>query len=141
MYSYSKRSKENLATTHQLIQKIFNEAIRHYDISVLEGHRGEKEQNEAYEKGYSQVKFPYSKHNSNPSMAVDAVPFPIKWNDTKRMTHFAGIIIGISRVMLKGTGYKLISGIDWDGDGEILEHKFLDYPHFELVEDGTHISK
>lgn len=133
MYTYSSRSRRALSTTHKLIQMIFNEAINHIDISVLEGYRDEKAQNEAYAKGNSQVKFPHSKHNTYPSMAVDAVPYPIDWKDTQRMTYFSGVIKGIASVMLKGTGYKLIGGIDWDDDMNIKEHKFLDYPHFELT--------
>lgn len=132
MYSYSSRSRKNLSTTHKLIQLIFNEAINTIDISILEGHRGEKEQNEAYEKGTSQVRYPNSKHNSYPSMAIDAVPYPIDWNNKERLTLFAGKILGIASVILKGTGYKLVSGIDWDDDGDTKDHNFLDYPHFEL---------
>lgn len=132
MPKFSHKSKNNLSTTHKLIQYVFNEVIKHVDCSILEGYRGEQEQNEAYEKGNSQVKFPNSKHNSYPSMAVDAVPFPIDWNDKTRLTYFSGIVIGISRVVLVGTGYEMISGIDWDNDLNIREHSFLDYPHFEL---------
>lgn len=132
MPKFSHKSKNNLATTHRLLQHVFNEVIKHVDCSVLEGYRDEEKQNEAYEKGNSQVKFPHSKHNTYPSMAVDVVPYPIDWNDKPRLTYFAGIVIGISRVVLIGTGYELISGIDWDNDTNIREHNFLDYPHFEL---------
>lgn len=132
MFKFSKRSKDNLATAHKLLQLIFNEAINHVDLTVLEGYRGEEEQNKAYNEGFSQVKFPNSKHNKYPSEAVDAVPFPIDWKDKVRNAYFAGIVIGISRLMLKGSGFKLISGIDWDDDNNINEHKFLDFPHFEL---------
>jgi len=111
--------------------------IKHVDCSILEGHRTEKDQNEAFKNGTSLVKYPNSKHNSYPSMAVDAVPYPIDWNDKTRLAYFSGIVIGISRVLLLGTGYTLISGIDWDNDNNIKEHKFLDFPHFELRKDGN----
>ena len=116
---------------------IFNEAIKHCDVTILEGHRGEKEQNEAFDKGFSKLRFPFSKHNDYPSMAVDAAPFPIDWKDTQRFAYFAGFIIGLGRLMLKGTGYKLISGADWNDNFYTKDHSFLDFPHFELVEDKT----
>jgi peptidoglycan L-alanyl-D-glutamate endopeptidase CwlK len=132
MYSFSQRSKNNLLSTHQLIQKVFNEVIKHYDCSIIEGHRGEKEQNEAFDKGFSKVRYPNSKHNQSPSMAADVVPYPIDWKDTSRLLLFAGIVIGISKSVLKDTGYELISGVDWDNDLNVKEHSFMDYPHFEL---------
>lgn len=132
MYKFSQKSKTNLATCHPLLQLVFNEVINHVDCTVLEGHRGEKEQNEAFDKGFSKVRFPNSKHNTYPSMAADVVPFPIDWKDTQRFILFIGIVLGISKMLLNGTNYELISGIDWDNDLNIKEHSFLDYPHFEL---------
>ena len=132
MYKFSQKSKTNLATCHPLLQLIFNEVINHVDCTVLEGHRGEKEQNEAFNKGFSKVKYPNSKHNQSPSMAADVVPFPIDWKDTQRFILFIGIVLGISKMLLNGTNYELVSGIDWDNDLNIKEHSFLDYPHFEL---------
>lgn len=132
MYSFIKRSKDNLSSTHPLIQKVFNEVIKHYDCTIIIGYRGEKAQNIAYENGFSKVKFPNSKHNQIPSMAVDVVPYPIDWKDTTRLLLFAGIVIGISKAVLADTGYTLVSGIDWDNDLNVKEHSFLDYPHFEL---------
>lgn len=132
MYKFSQKSKTNLATCHPLLQLVFNEVINHVDCAVLEGHRGEKEQNEAFNKGFSKVRFPNSKHNTYPSMAADVVPFPIDWKDTQRFILFIGIVLGISKMLLNGTNYELISGIDWDNDLNIKEHSFLDYPHFEL---------
>lgn len=132
MYKFSQKSKTNLATCHPLLQLIFNEVINHVDCTVLEGHRGEKEQNEAFNKGFSKVRFPNSRHNTYPSMAADVVPYPIDWKDTQRFILFIGIVLGISKMLLNGTNYELISGIDWDNDLNIKEHSFLDYPHFEL---------
>ena len=78
---------------------IFNTAIRFTDITILEGYRNEEDQNKAFENGFSKLKFPNSKHNVYPSMAVDALPFPIDWKDTQRLTYFVGFIIGLSRPM------------------------------------------
>ena len=132
MFKYSNKSEKELSTTHFLIQKIFDEAIKYVDITILEGHRDEEKQNEYFNKGVSKVKFPNSKHNSNPSMAVDATPHRINFKDLIRLSHFTGFMLGISKPLLENTGCRLISGIDWDADFNIKEHGFLDYPHFQL---------
>ena len=70
-------------------------------------------------------------------MAADVVPYPIDWKDTSRLLLFAGIVIGISKSVLKDTGYELSAGIDWDNDLNVKEHSFMDYPHFELRKNKT----
>ena len=71
-------------------------------------------------------------------MAVDAVPYPIEWDNTKRMKFFIGMIIGIAKI-LKNIGvisHDLVTGIDWDGDTELSDHTFHDHPHFQLKKKG-----
>lgn len=131
MYQYSKRSSDRLAICDERLQRVFNEVIRHRDCTILCGHRNEDEQNEAYRKGFSKLRYPASKHNRLPSSAVDVLPCPIDWKDTERMAHFAGFVLGVAASM----GIHLRSGIDWDSDGYIKDHSFLDYPHFEVVDD------
>ena len=106
-----------------------NKVITIVDCSILDGYRGEGKQTIAYKEGRSKVQFPDSMHNSFPSRAVDAVPFPVDWEDTERMAHFAGIVIGVGAAM----GITIRWGSDWDRDGDIHEHSFLDYPHFEVI--------
>nr|MDT0253070.1 hypothetical protein [Endozoicomonas sp.] len=77
------------------------------------------------------MQWPNSKHNSKPSRAVDAMAFPLDWFDYQRSAHFAGFVLGIAQSM----SIKLRWGGDWDRDGEMKDHKFIDYPHFELIDD------
>jgi hypothetical protein len=128
MPKFGKRSKENLATTHPDLQELFNEVIKHFDCSIICGHRGIKEQNEAYSKGLSKLKYPLSKHNKRPSKAVDVVPYPIDWGDKKRMYYFAGVVKGIAIKM----GINIRWGGDWDSDTEIKDNSFIDLPHYEI---------
>lgn len=58
MPAYSKTSKQRLSTCHKDLRLIFNTVIAHFDNSILEGHRGESEQMEAYHNGKSQLKWP-----------------------------------------------------------------------------------
>ena len=129
MYKFGKSSRARLETCHPDIQEILEEAIKVVDFSVLCGTRGEQEQSDLYHKGMSKVQYPNSKHNSVPSMAVDIAPYPIDWNNTERFTHLIGIVRGIA--LMKGI--KIRCGIDWDCDGDITDHNFMDYPHFELL--------
>ena len=131
MAYFGKTSKKRLATCDDRLQKVFNEVIKHIDCSVLEGHRSGERQNKLFEEGKTKVKYPNGRHNSNPSRAVDVTPYPVDWNDRERQTLFAGFVLGIAR----GMGITLRWGGDWDRDFKVMDNRFDDFPHFEIVED------
>ena len=131
MPHFSTESLDELGTCDDRLQSIFNEVIKQFDCSILDGHRGEEEQNEKYRNGLSKLQYPNSKHNSEPSLAVDAAPYPIDWHDRERFCYFAGYVKGIARLM----GIELRWGGDWDRDTEVKDNNFDDLPHFELVEE------
>jgi peptidoglycan LD-endopeptidase CwlK len=107
---------------------LFIEVIRITDCSVLCGHRNEADQNAAFEQGLSKLQFPLSKHNSLPSLAVDAVPYPINWNDTEAFQRFASIVLTTA----KRLNIPIRWGGDWNQNGSSADERFLDMPHFEL---------
>ena len=131
MYKFGKSSQARLDTCHPKIKEILEEAIQIIDFSVLCGHRGESAQNDAYNSGLSKLQFPQSKHNQMPSIAVDIAPYPIDWNNKVRFAQLGGIIKGIAHMK----GIKIRCGFDWDMDGDITDHSFMDWPHIELVLD------
>ena len=55
MPKFGSSSKRRLATCDERLQKVFNEVIKHVDCSVLCGHRGEYDQNKAFEEGKSML--------------------------------------------------------------------------------------
>ena len=130
MAKFGKKSRANLSTTHQSLQKVFNEVIKHVDCSVLEGHREKQRQNDLFDQGKSKVVFPNGRHNSNPSLAVDVTPYPVDWKDRERQTLFAGFVLGIAKSM----GINLRWGGDWDMDFQVNDNRFDDFPHFEIRE-------
>ena len=130
MPSFGKSSQDKLATCDPRLQKVFNEVIKHFDCTVIEGHRGEAAQNKAFAEGKSKLKYPQGKHNKTPSLAADVLPYPIDWNDTNRMRYFAGFVVGIAATM----GIKLRWGGDWNQNTELKDNSFNDLPHFELVD-------
>lgn len=129
MYKYSNKSKNNLSQCHPDLQLLFNEVICFIDCTVMCGHRSEEDQNKVYNSGNSKVKFPNSKHNSNPSMAVDVAPYPIDWDDTGRFYVFAGYVLLMADLL----DIKIRWGGDWDSDFSTTDQRFNDLAHFELV--------
>jgi peptidoglycan L-alanyl-D-glutamate endopeptidase CwlK len=121
MPSLSKRSLDNLKSCHPDLQKVAHEAIKGFDFSVICGHRGKAEQDKAVATGKSKAKWPTSKHNSKPSLAFDATPVPLDWNDIAAFHAMA--------TAMKTAARKVGVKIKWGGDFK----GFFDGPHIELA--------
>jgi hypothetical protein len=131
MPKFGSSSKKHLSEAHPKLQELFNEVIKEFDCSIIEGHRTEAEQNKLFHAQKSKVQWPSSKHNAEPSLAVDVCPYPIDWSDRERFNYFAGYVKGVAARL----GIKIRWGGDWDGDWEVRDNVFDDLPHFELVEE------
>lgn len=129
MHKFGKVSKLRLATCHPDLQVLMNEAIKYIDFSVLCGHRTEREQNRALASGTSTKKWPESKHNKLPSLAVDIAPYPVDWEDTARFARLAGYIERIA----DEKGIKIRWGGDWNDNFRTLDERLIDMPHIELM--------
>ena len=130
MPRFGKRSISRLKTCDQKLQELFYEVVKHFDCSIIEGHRGEERQNKAFADGKSKVKYPNGKHNQNPSIAVDVAPYPIDWSDRDRFHYFGGFVLGVAKEM----GMNIRWGGDWNQDTETKDNKFDDLVHFEIKE-------
>ena len=135
MPKFGKLSLERLATCDERIQKVMNEAIKHYDFTVLFGYRTPAEQFELFKQGRTLVgkewkvtgktvtnldgKTKMSNHNSNPSKAIDIAPYPIDWNNINRFLDMAKVV----KEAAKTVGVEITYGGDW---------KMKDYPHWEV---------
>lgn len=129
MPEFSKKSKERLSTCHPDLQLLFNEVIKHYDCTIICGHRGEKEQNEAFEKGFSKLKWPHGEHNKSPSMAVDVLPYPfLGWGNREQFIYMAGYIKSTADRL----GIKIRLGIDFNQDMNFKNDRLFDGPHVQL---------
>jgi peptidoglycan LD-endopeptidase CwlK len=152
MPAYGKRSRERLETCDPKLQALMNEVIKHKDVTILHGFRGEAAQNALFKSGHSKLKWPLSKHNAMVSgagglmvpnaRAVDFAPwvegkgpimgdgkiFPrvMEWHE---FYHTIGMIRGIASQM----GIAVRSGADWDGDTWLHNNNFNDLFHVELV--------
>lgn len=130
MANFSESSKKRLATCDDRLQKLMNEVIKYQDFTVLCGHRGKEEQDDAFRTGASTKRWPDSKHNRNPSPAIDVAPYPVDWNDKARFARLVGFIECIAMQQ----GLKLRWGGDWNGNMRTTDEKFVDMPHLEIVE-------
>ena len=128
MPKFGKKSKKQLATLHPDLQEVLNEAIKHVDFTILEGHRPQEIQDKYYEEGKTKLKYPHGRHNKVPSLAVDIWKYPVNFSDTDNQTLLAGFILGIGQAM----GINLIWGNDWDRDFDTSNTGFKDYPHIEI---------
>ena len=131
-YEYGIASQRNLKSCHVLLQKIFLEVIYGYDCSILEGYRNMEEQNIYYKQGLSNAEWPMSKHNTYPSRAIHAAPYPLDWDDIDRFLYFGGFVKGVALKM----NVALVWGGDWDGDNDFNDQDLNDYVHFELKSNG-----
>lgn len=138
MPAFSAKSRAALATCDSRLQRVLNEVVKHFDCTVLEGHRSVARQQALYAQGrttpgpvVTQIDGVRTKgtHNYLPSRAVDVVPYPIDWADTQRMHYFAGFVVGTAASM----GVTLRWGGDWDRDTQTADERFRDLPHFEVV--------
>ena len=137
MNKWSRTSAKRLNTCHVDLITLCNIVLQVHDCTIVEGHRNQKCQNQAYYIGNSKLQWPNSKHNKTPSLAVDVVPF-INGKATynrEQILYFSGIVLGIAnRLSIEGLmTHKVRWGGDWDRDNDFKEHKFFDGAHFELV--------
>lgn len=144
MANFGSKSKERLMTCESDIQRVLELAIQKYDFVVLCGVRTPEEQFELFKQGRKLVNGKWEKtgstvtnidgkttksmHNYIPSKAVDIAPYPIDWNNLDRFKELSKVILDCAKEL----GISLTWGADWDMDGNIEEHKFKDFPHYEL---------
>jgi len=156
MPTFGPKSNGVLDSITPLLQTLMNKVVKHYDITLLEGHRAEEPQNELFSGGASKVKWPDSRHNTNPSMAVDVCPYPIPkewgdlgwltgkardkaWKERVKFYQMVSVIQFCWEQMLveeetaaHARKYQLRFGADWDGDGDYSDQAFDDLVHVEL---------
>ena len=119
MSSLTERDMVRLASCDLKLQMLLIKARKQTPFMVVCGHRKEEKQNEAFRNGYTQVQWPNSKHNQEPSLAVDLCPLPVNWQNTR---HFFELAAYIWAECLRQD-----TPVIWGGS-----YSFGDYGHFEL---------
>ena len=152
---YSQSSTEKLLTCHPDLVTVMLYVVEYFDNTIIYGHRSPREQFILYQKGrkydvinrkwdivnpgkvvtYLDGYIKLSKHNKSPSMAVDAVAYPIDWKDKKRQLYLAGYVMGVAQKLYNDGVIKHLvrCGCDWDRDTQVKDETFEDLYHFELI--------
>jgi peptidoglycan L-alanyl-D-glutamate endopeptidase CwlK len=132
MAVFGAHSEAQLATCHPDLARVMRRAVQYFDFAVVEGFRNQKDQDAAYVRGDSQLKWPHGNHNHSPSFACDVAPFPIDWSASptaiQRFVYLAGWIMMAAQVEAVGLRW----GGDWNKDNDMRDEHFRDYGHFEL---------
>tara|TARA_Y100000310_G_C20559874_1_gene752520 strand:- start:414 stop:794 length:381 start_codon:yes stop_codon:yes gene_type:complete len=126
MPKFGEKSLANLKGVDTKIVNVLNQAIKHFDFSVIEGVRSLETQKRYKAKGVTKTLD--SKHIEG--KAVDIAPYPIDYDNIERFIYLGGFILGISSQL----GIKLKWGMDWDMDTYVKDTKFIDAGHFEMVD-------
>ena len=139
MYSLSKKSLSKLDECHIDLQKVMKEAIKAspYDFGITWGYRSPVKQNELYQQGrtipggivtYVDGYEKKSKHNYNPSQAVDIACYingEVVWNEEIYKIVASHIIDIAEDLFLKG---EIKNRIIWGGNW----NKLKDWPHYQI---------
>jgi len=151
MPKFGTRSKKKLEGVHPHLVHVAELVVGIFDISVVQGVRTEQQQQELYAIGRTKEvdsdpvtnidginrKSNHQVKNDGYGYAIDCYPYPIDLNNKElsraRFYVMWGLFLAVSSVVLKGTGYRLRWGGDWDSDLEFKDQKFHDLPHIELV--------
>lgn len=125
---FSKNSRARLHTCHALLIELFTAVLEEVDCSVLCGERNKRDQDWAYDHGFTDAIYPRSMHNKTPSLAADVVPSPMRtpehWKDIARFEQFGAIVLKHAA--------RLGIRVKW---GKYF--RIVDYPHWELVLDDA----
>jgi len=132
MAKFSNNSKIKLRSCDEKLQLLFNVVIQNFDCTIIDGYRSNIEQNRLFLEKKSKLSAGKSKHNTNPSKAIDVAPYIAGKGlsfDLNQCYFFAGYVIRIAEEL----GITLRWGGDWDSDGNLNDQSFNDLVHFELL--------
>jgi len=152
---YSASSQSRLHTCEPELIEVFEYVLPVFDHTILEGARTYERQEELYYGTPQRTKTLKSKHvvvkPGELSHAVDAVPYPFSWDfegellaavrrgdqeETRRILHHIqrwSLFVGHVLMAAAALFVPLRWGGDWDGDKDLADQDFDDWPHFETM--------
>ena len=142
MNSWGKKSLQVRGEIHPDLQILFDSVLQIRDCCLLCGYRGQAAQDQAFADGKSKEKYPNSKHNRQPALAVDVCPYPPPENNPstrairEQYIYFAGFVMGSAKA-LKQAGvitHDIRWGGDWNQNNDPSDETFSDLGHFEIME-------
>jgi len=129
MPRFGNASRTRLLTCDSRLIAVCSELIKHFDFSVICGHRSDAEQDRLYAQGrtapgpiVTYKRGGESIHNTTPSRAIDLAPYRhrVIWDDEGLFHEMAGALLYIAA----DRGVDLEWGGHW--------RNFKDMPHFQV---------
>jgi peptidoglycan L-alanyl-D-glutamate endopeptidase CwlK len=155
MNYYTESSRSRLDSCEPGLVQVFEYVLPVFDHTVLEGARTFARQKLLYHSDPQRTKTLISKHvvtqPGELSEAVDVVPHPFTWDfegellaavrrgdpkETRRILHHIqrwSLFVGHVLMAAYTLGVPLRWGGDWDGDKDLADQRFDDWPHFETL--------
>ena len=130
MRTWSAKSLAVGETLDARLQIMVDELLTYMDVSLIWGHRNEEQQNELYPV-HSSKRWPDSKHNSLPSLAVDIQPYPYPDNEND-LRAALGYMAGLCWLIAERNGFDIRWGGDWNRNGDVTDNGFDDLFHLEV---------
>lgn len=133
-FKWGRKSRRNRETLSPGLLQIADKVLGYGILDCLLdcSYRNEPEQNRLYAIHRSQVKWPKSKHNHLPAMAMDLVPVingKASWNKLH-----CCVLAGLVQAAAVELNIMIRWGGNWDMDHEpITDQEFQDLAHFEEV--------
>jgi peptidoglycan L-alanyl-D-glutamate endopeptidase CwlK len=133
MRHWSARSREIHNGLHPILQDVADYILQNIaDITLLSGHRTERQQNHLFTMGRSRLQYPKSKHNRFPSEALDFQPYPYPDQEPELWAGLALVAGAAIAYAEQKHGVKLRWGGDWNQNGSVVDNGFDDLFHLEL---------
>jgi peptidoglycan LD-endopeptidase CwlK len=136
-FRYGEASEKALVSCHTDIVRVFRRVIEVFDVKLTDGHRAPERQYELWLQGRDPAtgeivdsrkivtnvdgRRRKGYHNYDPSLAIDAHPWPIDFENERRYHFMAGVVLALAH----DEGVPLEWGGHWKG-------RLVDLPHFQL---------
>ena len=135
MRSWSEKSLDIRSTLDNRLILMVDALLEYMDVSLVSGHRDEREQSLLYHgtPQRSQLKWPDSKHNTFPSLAIDMQPYPYPDNEND-LRAALGYMAGLCYIIAERNAFSIRWGGDWNRNGSVTDNGFDDLFHIEIYE-------
>lgn len=142
-FAWSRTSSQRLHTCRPELIEVVDRSLAcsSIDLTIICGYRSVVDQGVAYANEKTKIDgvVRKSKHNLEPSFAVDVAPWPIIWPgdcETRRAREIAlarfYLMAGVITAIARDSGLSIRWGGNWDSDADLDDQKFYDLVHFEM---------
>lgn len=126
------QGSEKLHNVHPDLVAVIQAAAKVWELKIVEAERSLKREEELIRTGKSRLADPrkclHVVQADGLVHAVDLVPLPLDWNDSRRFYYLGGYV----RAVAKGLGLHVRWGGDWNSNTEVKDQTFNDLDHFEV---------